>query len=130
MIDDKYFRPAETKTDAYRLSDELYGRMCLHALYLTRNYGTVMRLQQNGGYLISCIDHAHVFGKGSNCHMKNIPANIIPLNRFSHSMIDQSIDPVILKLMGSGGREKFFTEMVGEEIYKKLEEIRRAYYGT
>lgn len=70
--------------------------------------------------LLQQIDHAHVFGKGSYPELKYDPDNIVLLNRYSHSNIDQYRDPIIGDQITKEEREKWWIKIIGKERYNKL----------
>jgi hypothetical protein len=76
------------------------------------------------------IDPAHIFGKGAHVHMKWIPLNVVPLNRWAHSMIDQYKHPATGCKITKDERVKLWKDIVGKKIYRILENINKQYYLT
>jgi len=117
------YKPAKTWIQCKRLSFKHWGGECLYS----RKYIYIVKPHWSG--LLSKIDPAHVFGRGSSPHMAFIPANVIPLCRYIHSLIDQNIDPQTGKPMTEGQREEILRSLVGDEVYNRLEEIKRSFYN-
>lgn len=76
---------------------------------------------------IEIIDPAHVFGKGSYPHMKYDLDNIVPLNRYSHSCLDQNRHPITGDHIEKEEVKKWWKYIVGEETYENLR--KRSIYG-
>lgn len=91
----------------------------------------IIELRQNAGPLIECIDPAHVISRGSAPHMKYDIDNIVPLNRFSHSCMDQSRDPVTGRQVTGEVITEWWKILVGPEKYDELEarKFSRRKYG-
>lgn len=104
---EKYVQSEQKKQDAierYASPDEKWEELKSHldfrycTLYekLLANglYQSMKTLQKKAGIFFHIIDPAHAFGKGSYPHMKYDLDNVVPLNRYSHSNLDQSRDPI------------------------------------
>lgn len=91
----------------------------------------ILELRQHAGPLINCIDPAHVMSRGAAPHMKYDVDNIVPLNRFSHSCMDQSRDPVTGKQITSKVVADWWKILIGVEQYDELEarKFNRRDYG-
>jgi len=77
-------------------------------------------LRLSAGHLFFVIDPAHVFGKGAYPHMKYDLDNVVPLNRFSHSMLDQNRNPITGEPVDSEEVRKWWTFIIGPEKYSEL----------
>jgi len=88
---------------------------------LENNYrSAVVELKNNAAHLINVIDPAHVFGKGAHPHMKYDLDNVVPLNRFSHSMLDQNRDPISGEQISSEDKSGWWMFIVGNKTYQEL----------
>lgn len=73
------------------------------------------------------LDPCHIFGKGSFPHLKYDEDNIVVMNRYSHSCIDQHRSPINGTSITKEEREEWWIKIVGEIRYFKLKE--KAYKG-
>ena len=80
-----------------------------------------MTLMKEAGNLVNVLDPAHVFGAGPFPFMMYDDDNVVMLNRFSHDMLDTCHDPVTGKLIDKETRDKWWSLIVGEDLFKKLE---------
>ena len=113
-VDEKW---EETKIE----SRKLYGKKCLLMSQLSGV--EIDTLLQNSGGLHQTIDPAHVFGKGAHPHMKYVADNVVPLNRFSHSMLDQQKDPITGKPISRKELDEYWEFIVGKEVYESLKDL-------
>jgi len=72
--------------------------------------------------LQNILDPCHIFGKGAFPHLKYEEDNIVIMNRYSHSCIDQYRSPVDGINISKEEREKWWIRIVGELKYFKLKE--------
>ena len=72
--------------------------------------------------LLCILDPCHIFGKGAYPHMKYDKDNIVTMNRFSHSCIDQCCNPITGKQINDGERERWWVYIIGEKRYSKLKD--------
>lgn len=94
---------------------QLYEKLLTNGLN-----NAVLELKKNSGHLFSIIDPAHVFGKGAYPHMKYDLDNVVPLNRFSHSMLDQSRDPITGEQISSEDSKGWWMFIIGNTKYQEL----------
>lgn len=83
------------------------------------------QLSAAGSFLLHQIDRAHVFGRGSNPHMKYDVDNVVWLNRWSHNNLDQSKDPITGKTISAEKVEQWWRYIVGDERYDRLDRKSR-----
>ena len=81
----------------------------------------VMMLMREAGGRVQILDPAHVFGVGPYPHMCYDDDNVVLLNRFSHEMLDTCHDPIAGKLIDKETRDNWWSLIVGEELFQKLE---------
>lgn len=72
---------------------------------------------------IDTIDPAHVFPRSGFPHLKYEPLNIVPLNRYSHSNIDQFRDPIFGDPITKEVQTALWEFILGKEKYKKLKKL-------
>lgn len=77
-------------------------------------------LKENAKQLINTIDPAHVFSRGAYPELKYDIDNIVPLNRFSHSMLDQMRDPITSRQITKEEHDNIWKYIIGEEKYNML----------
>jgi hypothetical protein len=70
--------------------------------------------------LLSIVDPAHVFARSTHPHMKYDPDNVILLNRFSHSSIDDMRDPITSNPISREEHDEWWKMIVGEERWERL----------
>lgn len=69
------------------------------------------------------IDPAHIFARGSHKHLSLVPLNVIPLDRYCHSLIDQNIHPITKEFMPKQTKHNLFLLMIGMNNFNKLIEL-------
>lgn len=107
----------ETKEESARI----YGTKCLLLLRLSSVEVSELKMKSSGFH--QTIDPAHVFGKGAFKHMKYLPENVVPLNRYSHSMLDQQKHPIYGTSLSIEEKEEWWEFIVGKETYESLKQI-------
>jgi hypothetical protein len=129
---DKYLKSEQKKIDRReRLNTDDKWKELVSNLDLTRcalvdrlmiinNDKDLSQLYEKAGPWIDIIDPAHIFGKGSYPHMKYDKENILPLNRYSHSCLDQNRDPITGEPISNEEIRKIWKLLVGIERYNKL----------
>ena len=66
------------------------------------------------------LDCAHVFGRGAYPHMKYNVDNVVLLNRYSHSCLDQGRDPITGEQISPERLENWWRFIVGDTYYDEL----------
>lgn len=110
------------------LKEQLDLRECqlVDRIKSEENYQLLMEIMWNkGGHLLKIIDPAHVFSRAEAPHMKYDLDNVVPLNRFSHSMLDIMRDPITGESISKEVHDEYWEFIVGEEKYKELKERYR-----
>ena len=82
-------------------------RGCQYLKYLKR-VGLANDLYSKAGSLVEVLDVAHVFPKGAFPWMRHDSWNVVLLNRYTHSMIDQGKHPSTGKPITPLQREVFW----------------------
>ena len=77
-------------------------------------------LKNNAGHLFTAIDSAHIFGKGIFPDFKYDEDNIILLNRYSHSMLDSSRNPINGNSINEEEKEAWWRRIIGKESFEIL----------
>lgn len=93
----------------------LYERLLVNGMN-----NTIEQMKINAGVYFQVIDPAHVFGKGAYPHMKYDLDNVVPLNRYSHSMLDQSRDPITGEQLSSEDTKGWWMFIIGSRKYQEL----------
>jgi hypothetical protein len=106
-----------------RVRDEVYRRDKTCRLLSILTEESKKRLIDNSCGLHKIIDCAHVFGKGSFIKLKYVPRNVILLNRYSHSMLDQQKDPISGKSITKKEHEEWWRILIGDSLYYELKEL-------
>jgi len=83
-------------------------------------------LVENAGPLLDQVDRAHVIGRGRCPALKEDEENIVPLNRYSHSLLDQYKDPIYGTPISSEVHRAIWAFIVGERELENLEEKEKA----
>lgn len=104
------------------------GNECslLVLLKYLKKYNDIQLLKNNSNGLHKQIDVAHVFSRGSYPHLKYDKDNLVPLNRFSHSMLDQFRDPITGAQIDKYEHEIWWKIILGSEKYLALKEKANA----
>lgn len=100
--------------------------MLLALLKYLKKYNDIQLLKNNSNGLHKQIDVAHVFSRGSCPHLKYDKDNLVPLNRFSHSMLDQFRDPITGEQIDKYEHEIWWKIILGSEKYLVLKEKANA----
>jgi hypothetical protein len=79
----------------------------------------------NANYLQMKIDAAHVFGKNAYPHMRYTLANIVMLNRVSHTWIDAGKSPITGKPIAEEEKRRWWERILGKWEYEQLEDLSR-----
>ena len=82
-----------------------------------------MTLMREAKGMVQILDPAHVFGVGPFPHLCYVDDNVVLLNRYSHDMLDSMHDPVTGKFIDRETRDRWWTLIVGEERFRKLEAL-------
>lgn len=131
-----YWQPQQTVKKARELAFDLYGPYCLLssrlrfsgrgdyrqllgqlAETLGKQYGPIREVQG-----------AHVFGRGAFPVLKTVPVNIVPLNGWSHKMLDEHRHPVTGRRIGNDAVKAWWRFIVGAETFEWLD--ARKYDGV
>ena len=80
-------------------------------------------LYKNAGNFLKRIDHAHILPKSRYAYLYYNVENIILLNRYSHSLLDQYCDPITGKKITTEEHKLWWEFLVSSELLEKLEEI-------
>lgn len=86
-----------------------------------------IQLINNSNGLWKILDPAHILPKDIYPELKYNEDNIVWLNRYSHSNLDNLLNPITGKPINKHLREVWFIYMIGIEVYEKLlEKIENA----
>lgn len=82
-------------------------------------------LMKLGGGFLKTIDPAHVISRSQAPHLKYESKNVVPLNRYSHSMLDTMRDPIYGNPLTKDKRDEWWEFIVGETQWAELQEMKR-----
>jgi hypothetical protein len=101
----------------------LYGGW--HCVLLSKIQGEQrIQLVQQAGPFLHIVDPAHVFPVGAYPHMRYVALNVVPLNRYSHSMLDSHRHPITGKpLKTAEDHRLWWIHIVGIDTFEYLEKI-------
>lgn len=91
-------------------------------LIIKLSFPQLKELKINSNGLWKVLTPAHIFGKGSYPKLKYFADNVITLNQYSHSMLDNCCDPINGNLISKKERDKWWEFIIGSSNYKKLKE--------
>ena len=77
-------------------------------------------LNNNAGWLLKTIDGAHYKSRSRHPFLIYYPDNVVPLNRYSHSMLDQYKDPINGEPISKDEHEEWWRLILGEETYDRI----------
>jgi hypothetical protein len=80
-------------------------------------------LNDNGSFLLSYVDPAHVFPRSTNPHMKYCEDNVVLLSRLFHSRLDEYKDPLTSEPLDQESHTWWWKTIIGEKWYNKLLEL-------
>jgi hypothetical protein len=124
-LEKEYNKPNKDRID-YKweeLKSKLDFKKCTLVAFLEemKDTDSLLKLRANGSFLLKTIDPAHVFPKGGYPELKYDIENVIPLNRFSHSMLDQGRDPITGDRIPKKITDLYWRALIGDKIYEKLQ---------
>lgn len=101
------------------------GKSCqlVARLYELGLNDALRELSDNAGWLIKTVDGAHYKSRSRYPFMIYYADNVVPLNRFSHSMLDQCRDPISGELISKEEQEGWWELILGEEKYRRVNYI-------
>ena len=112
IIDDRWERVREIvlKRDSYEC--------CL--MNLVNYYDDYLLMVKNGGSYIKIIDVAHVLSRSTYPKLKYEPDNLVCLNRYSHSLMDTSCDPITGEPITFVETMSLWVDILGKSQYNRL----------
>lgn len=101
------------------------GKSCqlVERLYALGLNDALRELSDNAGWLLKTVDGAHYKSRSRYPFLIYYPENVVPLNRFSHSMLDQCRDPISGDLITQEEQESWWELILGGERYKRVNYI-------
>ena len=101
------------------------GKSCrlITRLYEYRMNDALGELNTNAGWLIKTIDGAHYKSRSRYPFLIYYPDNVVPLNRYSHSMLDQYRNPITGEQISKDEQEEWWRFILGDETYDRLNYI-------
>jgi hypothetical protein len=85
---------------------------------------TFILFREKAQYLMETIDFAHYLGRGAHILEKYNPDNVVLLNRYSHSMLDQLKSPITGENITSEQWNYWWEFIIGKEMKNKLDSIK------
>jgi len=79
-----------------------------------------------GKYFLSILDPAHIFSRGAYSKLYYDPDNIVVLNRYSHSLLDNAKHPIFGNPISKDEREMWWIRILGKRHYENLKEKANA----
>ena len=80
-------------------------------------------LNNNAGWLLKTVDGAHYKSRSRYPFLIYYPDNVVPLNRYSHTMLDQYRDPISGTPISKEEHEGWWELILGEEKYERINYI-------
>jgi len=77
-------------------------------------------LKKNAGKALLTLDPAHVVAVSIAPHMCYDVDNIVALNRYSHSMLENSFNPITGDRIAAEDEENWWKRIIGDELFTKL----------
>lgn len=123
---------AEKKKSQFTQKDERWeyiksglGKSCrlIERLSELNLNDALIDLNNNAGWLLKTIDGAHYKSRSRYPFLVYYPDNVVPLNRYSHSMLDQYKDPISGEPISKEEHEEWWQLILGEEIYNRINYI-------
>lgn len=87
------------------------------------SYDEYMELKIKGGSFTKQIDIAHVLSRGAYPQLKYEPENLVALNRYSHSMLDQNKHPIYGTPITYDRKMEIWVDILGREQYYMLTQV-------
>ena len=104
-------------TIAFGLYNYLLEQLPIIAFF---DFLELQALDNNAGYFAKIIDHAHVIRRSRAPKLKYDASNIVCLNRFSHSMLDNYRHPITGAQISEKEYEGWWKQIVGDSEYNRL----------
>ena len=101
------------------------GKSCrlIQRLYEAGYNDALRGLNDNSGWLIKTIDGAHYKSRSRYPFLVYYPDNIVPLNRYSHTMLDQYKSPITGESITKEEHEEWWRFILGKEVYDRINYI-------
>lgn len=97
-----------------------YGNRCM--LYLRLPEELKEALEEYASFLFDTIDMAHILGRGAYPHLRLDLDNVVMLNRYSHTMLDQYRHPITGKMQNKKTTLEWWKYIIGNEQFYRLME--------
>lgn len=85
-----------------------------------KRYSEAQMIREKGTFLVDTIDGAHVISRQKAPFMKYDIDNVVPLNRYSHSMLDFLKNPIYGTPISVEDQEQWWIYIIGEERWNRL----------
>ena len=77
-------------------------------------------LDRNAGWLLKTVDGAHFLSRSKYPMLLYFPDNVVPLNRYSHSMLDSYRDPLNGETITKEEHDAWWEFILGKERYDRV----------
>ena len=82
-------------------------------------------LKKNAGMQLNILDPAHIFPVSLDTSIMYEPANLVRLNRYSHSMLDNMKDPITGKSITRNRVYDWWRKIAGEKQWFEIQKLRK-----
>ena len=82
-------------------------------------------LKKNVGIQLNILDPAHIFPVSLDTSIMYEPANLVQLNRYSHSMLDNMKDPITGKSITRNKVYDWWQKIAGEKQWFEIQKLRK-----
>lgn len=125
---EKYLKKQEKNNKSFEVDERwnqikaLLPKQCALIAVLRKNnrFAEIDELYSNAKFLISTIDGAHVFSRQKAPWMKYDIDNVVPLNRYSHSMLDFMKDPIDGHTITKEEQTEWWKLILGDDRWNRL----------
>ena len=83
--------------------------------------GEMMVLRKNAGPYLQRLDPAHIFPVGVHADLCYLASNLVLLNHYSHSNLDNMLSPLDGRPISREERDKWWKRIAGERQFAQLQ---------
>ena len=122
---------AEEQSEDSKLSAFVRERDCGCRLLKVLTAEEFEEWEKNHNGLGNILDAAHVFGKGAFPWMRYMEKNVVTLNRFSHTCLDNGKSPINGKIISEEQRKEWWRRIVNNIVFwGHLNLLSNKHYGN
>lgn len=81
----------------------------------------MMTLRKNAGPYLQRLDPAHIYPVGAHSDLCYLESNLVLLNHYSHSNLDNMLSPLDGRLISREERDRWWRRIAGDRQFERLQ---------